>query len=341
MEYKVSVLVAAYNAERFLHQCLDSLVNQTLREIQIICVDDASTDKTLSILNEYAAKDDRIVVLQQTTNQGFAKSRNWALSMATGEFVTMVDSDDWLSQDALEAAYTIAEVYPRADSILLDVQLYYEDSKELKPFNYRAEKRVYSGTEALVLALDFKIHGIYLTRNSIHRQYPYDDSSRMYSDENATRIHFLHSREVHFSPGIYYYRQHAASATHTPSIHRFDYLDASLSLKRTLQEEGVDKDIIALQEYFRWTNIVGLYIYYLQHKSYFAPEERKRILRRFKEHIPLVDTALLENRVKRRFGFIPFKKCFRLFRAQVWVYHTGRRVFYKVAGRGYPLSLFE
>ncbi|MBQ4524579.1 MAG: glycosyltransferase family 2 protein, partial [Bacteroidaceae bacterium] len=73
---KVSVLVAVYNAEKYLPACLDSLVGQTHRDIQIICIDDASTDASWQILEEYAAKDSRIVLLQQAENRGIADTRN-------------------------------------------------------------------------------------------------------------------------------------------------------------------------------------------------------------------------------------------------------------------------
>ena len=65
MNYKISILVAAYNAEKYIGKCLDSLINQTLREIQIICIDDASTDGTLSILRQYKEMDSRIYILEQ------------------------------------------------------------------------------------------------------------------------------------------------------------------------------------------------------------------------------------------------------------------------------------
>ena len=105
---KVSVLVAVYNAEKYLHKCLDSLMNQTHRDLQIICIDDASTDVSWKVLEEYAAKDERIVLLQQPENQGQAEARNRGLHMADGDYVTMLDSDDWFLSDAIEKACQVA-----------------------------------------------------------------------------------------------------------------------------------------------------------------------------------------------------------------------------------------
>ena len=94
----VSILMAVYNAEEWLDEALDSLlVRQTLREVEVLAVDDASTDGSLAILERRAAEDGRLRVLRQTENQGQAVARNVALKEACGEFIMMVDADDWLS----------------------------------------------------------------------------------------------------------------------------------------------------------------------------------------------------------------------------------------------------
>ncbi len=335
MGYKVSILVAAYNTEKYLRQCLDSLINQTLQDIQIICIDDASTDSTSNILKEYSIKDKRITILTQKENQGQAKARNRGLEIATGEFITMTDSDDWLAPDALEKAYEVSKKFPQADTILLDVKYYYESTNIYSSYNYRAKKKPYTGKEAFLLSLNWSIHGIYVIRNHIHKAYPYDDYSRMYSDDNTTKLHFLHSKEVHFSEGIYYYRQHNNSHTHLHNINRFDYMDAGLSLKQTLEKEGLDQDIVSIHENLRWTNIVGLYVYFLQHKNQFTIEERENVLKRFQNHVQQIDVKLLKVKIKYKFGYVPFKN-FSLFCGEVWLYYWVRKIAYKIIGKEDP-----
>ena len=99
---KVSVLVAVYNAEKYLHQCLDSLIGQTHQDLEIICVDDASTDGSWQILQEYVRRDSRVIVMRHDENKGHAHARNTGLKVATGDYITMLDSDDWYSEDAVE-----------------------------------------------------------------------------------------------------------------------------------------------------------------------------------------------------------------------------------------------
>ena len=103
---KVSVIIPVYNVEQYLRECLDSVVNQTLKEIEIICVDDGSTDNSLEILKEYAKKDKRItVIVQKNLHAGVA--RNAGLTVAKGEYIHFLDSDDWLDKNTYEDLYNL------------------------------------------------------------------------------------------------------------------------------------------------------------------------------------------------------------------------------------------
>lgn len=118
MEAKVSVIVAVYNSERYLRQCLDSIAAQTLREIEIICVNDGSTDGSLSILEEYANKDRRFrIFTKENEGLGGASARNYGLERARGEYVSILDSDDFFEPDMLEKAAGKAD-RTRADIVI-------------------------------------------------------------------------------------------------------------------------------------------------------------------------------------------------------------------------------
>jgi len=105
---KISVIIPVYNAEAFLKKCLDSVTNQDLTEIEIICIDDGSTDDSLKILKEYQQSDARIVVINQDRmHAGIA--RNNGLSLARGEFVHFLDADDWVGEGAYRNWYAIAK----------------------------------------------------------------------------------------------------------------------------------------------------------------------------------------------------------------------------------------
>ncbi|MBR1601006.1 MAG: glycosyltransferase, partial [Alphaproteobacteria bacterium] len=105
---KVSVIIPVYNVEPYLRECLDSVINQTLKEIEIICVDDGSTDNSLEILKEYAAKDKRITVITQK-NLYAGVARNAGLAVAKGEYLSFLDSDDFFELTLFEETYDIAK----------------------------------------------------------------------------------------------------------------------------------------------------------------------------------------------------------------------------------------
>ena len=104
----VSVIVPVYNTEKYIRKCLDSLTAQTLRDIEIICVNDCSTDGSLDILREYAARDTRIKIIDFEQNRGAAAARNTGIDAAAGEYIGFVDSDDFIDPDFYEKLYTKA-----------------------------------------------------------------------------------------------------------------------------------------------------------------------------------------------------------------------------------------
>lgn len=132
----ISVIVPVYNVEKYIGRLIDSLINQTLKNIELILVDDGSPDRCGAICDAYAAKDKRIKVIHKP-NGGVGAARNDGLDAATGEWVLFCDSDDWLETDALEK---LAEAGERAgaDVVFGDVNLAYETCVKPAPF-YRQE----------------------------------------------------------------------------------------------------------------------------------------------------------------------------------------------------------
>lgn len=112
----VSILVPVYNVELYLRQCLDSLKKQSLTDIEIICVNDGSTDGSLDILNDYASTDNRIKIINKR-NGGLPSARNAGLDAATGEYVGFVDGDDFVEPDMFKKLYLAAK-HEKADIVV-------------------------------------------------------------------------------------------------------------------------------------------------------------------------------------------------------------------------------
>lgn len=102
------MIVPIYNVEKYLRQCIDSIVNQTLKDLEIILINDGSKDSSLEIIKEYASKDPRIVVIDKP-NSGYGHSMNLGLEKATGKYVGIVESDDWIEPDMFEVLYSLSE----------------------------------------------------------------------------------------------------------------------------------------------------------------------------------------------------------------------------------------
>lgn len=128
---KVSVLVPIYNVEHWLKRCLDHLVSQTLNELEIICVDDGSTDKSSAILAEYAAQDSRIIILTQE-NAGQAVARNAALSIARAPYIMFCDADDYYEPTICEQMLQAMESPEQPDMAICGVSIEYESNLEMK-----------------------------------------------------------------------------------------------------------------------------------------------------------------------------------------------------------------
>lgn len=329
---KVSILIAVYNAEKYLRQCLDSLVGQTHRDIEIICVDDASTDASWQILQEYARKDERIRMMRQPVNKGQAEARNEGLKVASGDYVTMVDSDDWLAADAMEQACQVAMADEENDCVLLDVCHYDDVSGKSWTYDYRTSESSFTGEEAFRLSLDWSIHGLYMVRRAIHQACPYDTSCRLYSDDNTTRLHFLRSRRVSRCKGVYYYRKHEASMTHAISPLRFQYLRANLSMKQTMLAEGVDEELLNQYEEHRWLNLIGMWVFYWENYQAFTAENREEIKKELRYCRSTIEVQRLPERLKSKFGYIPFERSRILFERQVQWYAFLRRCYYRLKG---------
>ncbi|MDU4936124.1 MAG: glycosyltransferase family A protein, partial [Peptostreptococcaceae bacterium] len=101
---KVSIIIAAYNIEDYINRCLNSIVNQSFKDIEIIVVNDGSTDNTINIINNFAKNDVRIKVIDKK-NGGLIEARKSGLARASGEYILFLDGDDWLHIEAIEKLY--------------------------------------------------------------------------------------------------------------------------------------------------------------------------------------------------------------------------------------------
>lgn len=154
---KISIVVAVYNAERTLRKCVDSLLNQTYTNIEIILVNDCSQDNSLCICDEYATNHESIKVINNPENQGVSSTRNNGIDASIGRYICFVDSDDYVEQDYLEQLHYYAEKY---NTVPICGFVYHDEYNHRKPVNYKWS----GGNELVELGDAFKLNDeLYLT----------------------------------------------------------------------------------------------------------------------------------------------------------------------------------
>lgn len=317
---KVTVLVAVYNAEATLPRALDSLISQSHRDWQAICVDDCSTDNSLNTLNDYAKRDSRIEVVALKENGGQAHARNIGFLSAKGDLVTFLDSDDWLAEDALQQMVATFSAHPQTDCVLFRVVNVFDTAEEEYEMPH-FEKL--SGHDAFQKSLDWTIHGVYAARRALYERYPYDETCRVYSDDLTTHLHYYISREVRACPGTYYYWQNPASWTHRATVRRFDFLTAKERMRQYLLELKVDCATLDAYEEIRWRVLVDCYMFYHVHGRQLSRAERQEGLAKMRHAWATIAHDVLPKGLRRKFGYRPMSS-WALFRLQEWAYFTLR-----------------
>ena len=231
MSAKISVIIPVYNSYKYLNRCLNSVLNQDLKEIEIICVDDGSTDASLELLNQYAANDDRIKLYHQE-NQGPADARNRGLSLACGEYVEFLDSDDFIKEGCLKSLYEKAKLNA-ADMLVFQSQ--YQAVKEngifpnMTPFGDGAN--VISGSEVLfqLAKLDdmFASPCLYLVKRELIEKNNIKFPFHMRSGEDASftiELFFRAARVVIVNKVVHFYckRENSVSTSKADLRHSID-----------------------------------------------------------------------------------------------------------------------
>ena len=125
----ISVIIPVYNVEKYLFVCLNSVLRQTFQDFEIICVDDASTDSSLEILEYFVQKDSRVKLLKNDLNKGSGYSRNKALDIAEGKYIFFLDGDDWIEKETFEFLFNQCEK-DDSDVIIFKSIVLYEDKSD-------------------------------------------------------------------------------------------------------------------------------------------------------------------------------------------------------------------
>lgn len=257
--YLVSVILPVFNGEKYLNVCLDSICKQTLSNIEIICVNDGSTDNTLSILEKYSSKDQRIKIIS-TENNGQGSARNIALNYASGEYIAFVDADDWISNDALYLLYNDAKSR-NLDMLFYQMINYMEysgDYVETDLYNHICfekngigEETIFNNNNTKDFLFEIPVCPVSkLYRKKFLDEYGLNFSEGMFFEDNEFfyKTYFKCQKAGFLKKHLYYRRRHKDSVTQIIDKRKFDIICAANNIlnifKANDKYEEYKKDVI-------------------------------------------------------------------------------------------------
>lgn len=270
----ISIIIPVYNVEKYIRRCLDSVLNQTLKDIEIILVDDKSPDNCPKICDEYALKDKRIKVIHKEKNEGLGFARNSGLDIAQGKFVAFIDSDDFIDHDMYEDLYNHA-VMNKCDTVFCSLKFF--ENNHTTPFKEVSKEMYFEGPEIKQFLLDmvgpnpsFKSDVKYMvsvckaiySRDIIYKQKLHFLSERVSASEDTIfHIDYLSkAKKVGFIPKYYYfYFKNTSSISHTytkEKIQRLKNFLIELSQKTSLFYSEKEYKTRVYRKYLHYLRII-------------------------------------------------------------------------------------
>lgn len=232
---KISVIIPVYNVEKYLKRCLDSVVNQTYKNLEIILINDGSTDKSGNICDEYAAKDKRIIVIHKE-NGGVSSVRNKGLDICTGDYISFIDSDDWLGNGFYE--YVVNNV---KDNDLLIFDYHITNGKNSKWIKYNNAEFELTKEKCLMELTKAKIQS-YLWVMIFKRKLFYNirfPQNRNFEDQAIMHLLIDKCQKIKYcNKAFYNYYQNPKGITHTVNYKNYrDFLHVNILRGRFLKKK--------------------------------------------------------------------------------------------------------
>lgn len=299
---KVSIIVAAYNIENYIDKCIESLVNQTLEDIEIIIVNDGSTDGTLKKINKKASEEKRIIVINQE-NQGVMSARDTGVKHASGKYLLLVDGDDWLAEDCVEKLYYKA-IQDNSDIICYKFIWIDEDNKEIKShlmggfitFDKKKDNEFLKSSILLEIAPSLwskLIRRDFIVKNNIN----FNNGLR-YAEDLALSCELgMYMPKVSMlNEHLYYYYQRNGSVTKS-ICKNAEYIDNSImKIKDNLEKNKLYDEFEKEFEYLCFTQN---YIQVFKIITNFKMKNSKVLYERWKKYkIRLYDNAFIKRKLK-------------------------------------------
>ena len=234
---KLSVIVPVYNTSKYLNKCIDSILNQTFKDIELILVDDGSTDNSYSILEDYKNKYPKKIVLLQKENGGQGSARNLGLKSAKGDYITFVDSDDTIDKNMYEEMYNLA-VEGNYDIVICGLQDYYEKNNSTQKVSLNLSKDAFI-KDALIKSVPSVVNKLY-KRSLFQKSKVVFNEKIWYEDYPYSMELVVNAKKIGYIDKYFYQYFHRATSTmHNENIKRnLDILKAHDDLINYFKENN-------------------------------------------------------------------------------------------------------
>lgn len=263
----ISIIISVYNVEKYLDECLKSIFNQTYKDMEVIIINDGSTDNSLTIINKYRKKYSNIVYIEQE-NKGLSDARNLGLSIAKGDYILYIDSDDYIDSQMLEFMIQKLET-DKSDMVIIGHNEFYDDmaSKGVDIFLDVDNQRVYTGKEVADLMLNCNIMGVawnklYKKEKLLKENFNFE-SGRYTQDWYPTFKHISTLEKISFvNLPLYKYRLRRGSTTSKKNEKRlkdYNYAVSNILKYAELSNMNFKKSSINTFKAITFNRIVSLY----------------------------------------------------------------------------------
>lgn len=276
----ISIIIPIYNVEKYLKKCVDSVINQTYKNIEIILVDDGSTDSSSKICDEYKLKDKRIKVIHKE-NGGLSDARNFGLNIAKGNYISFVDSDDFINSKMIEDLYKVITNVD-CDIVFGNVKDYYDYEVLEDKIEFKMEDIKLKNTEECLKNINVRIYNIAypkLFKASLFKTLRFPKGLN-YEDSYITPYIYDMVKNVALLPYNYYYRLIREDSIVHKKFSEKDYDLIKVGEARVEYYKNASKELVVLSYQFLMSNIINLY-----KKAYQAQIEKSiknKILEKYK-----------------------------------------------------------
>lgn len=302
----ISIVVIAYNAENDIKRCLDSIIDQTYKNIEIIVIDDGSKDSTSDIVKKYTVNDSRVFLYSQK-NMGIIEARKTGLKKATGKFITFIDSDDWVSNDLIFKLYNSMISQNNIDIVIAD-NINVNGRRQINGYYNKCEfNKVYYEYEYLKMILEQKIlHNMFskLYRREFILSTNYLEIKNISMGEDLiAQIVFAISKPnvIVINENLYYYVQNTTSYSHSNSDKIYEIFSVLQLIEKILEDNNL-KEKFSIEIQYLYFSIC--YRYYVMSWYPFSYSIRKAFFIHFKnKDIKIEDNNLITETV-RKFSII-------------------------------------